>query len=318
MKKQRLFKLVALLVLCCAMLGCGKEDPLNPTSQKNSIYGTVTDFATGELISNANVRLNPIGETTLTGSDGMFQFADVPDGNYSLSLSKNGYVDLDDDYVIEMKNGKSVRRDVQLRSQFQSFRITVNGVEVDTLDFGMDYSHNKIYFSIENNGTVEITISIGKSSDWMWVAAYSEELAPNTSTNRYIELEMGSLNVGDNIGYVYVSSGTLTKTLVIKAKCADEPVIANPIIVSFDPTTHHNSHAVVSSSVINNGGSPILDKGFEFYDSYGWSFDESCGGGNNNYQTEIESSIHYPLIRVRAYADNGYRKGYSEWVYFEY
>ena len=113
--KKHLLKAAALLVLCYAMFGCGKEDPLNPTSQKKSIYGTVTDYATGELVSNANVRLNPIGETTLTGSDGMFEFTDVPNGSYSLSLSKNGYVDLDDDYVIEIKNGKSVRRDVQLK-----------------------------------------------------------------------------------------------------------------------------------------------------------------------------------------------------------
>lgn len=111
MKKQRLFKLVALLVLCCAMLGCGKNKNIG------SIYGTVTDFATGDPVGNANVRLNPGGETTLTGSDGSYQFNDVANGNYSLSLSKNGYVDLDDDYVIEIENGNSVHRDLRLKQE---------------------------------------------------------------------------------------------------------------------------------------------------------------------------------------------------------
>lgn len=130
MKQQRLFKLAALLVLCCTMFGCEKEDPLNLTGQKHSIYGTVTDHATGELVSNANVRLNPIGETTLTSSDGMFQFTDVPDGTYSLSLSKNGYVDMDDDYVIEIENGNSVRRDLQLsREEFGAISGTVVDLE---------------------------------------------------------------------------------------------------------------------------------------------------------------------------------------------
>ena len=108
MKTNHLIKLAALLVLCCVMAGCGKETKLG------SIFGTVTDYVTGNPVSNAKVRLNPGGETTLTGSDGTYQFNDVANGNYSLSISKNGYVDLDDDYVIEIENGNSVRRDLQL------------------------------------------------------------------------------------------------------------------------------------------------------------------------------------------------------------
>lgn len=108
MKKYQIPKLVALLVLCCTMAGCGKDNKLG------SIYGTVTDFTTGDPVSNANVRLNPRGEATLTDSDGTYQFNDVTNGNYSLSISKSGYVDLDDDYVIEIENGNSVRRDLQL------------------------------------------------------------------------------------------------------------------------------------------------------------------------------------------------------------
>lgn len=312
MKKYQVLKLAALLVLCCTMFSCGKEDPSNPTGQKSSIYGTVTDYATGELISNANVRLNPIGETTLTGSDGMFQFADVPDGNYSLSLSKNGYVDLDDDYVIEMKNGKSVRRDVQLRSQFQSFRITVNGIEVDTLDFGLDFSFNKIYISIENNGTVDITIDIGDSSDWLVVSSYSETLSPNTSTNREVKIRREDLSIGDNFGYIYVSSGTLTKTIVVKAKAAEEPKVNKPTIVSI---SSGGRNAVVSSSIINDGGSPILDKGFEYSDFYDIEGTESCGSGINSFTAEIIGKTNR-LKKVRAFANNGFRTGYSDWVYF--
>ena len=111
MKKYHVLKLAALLVLCCMMVGCGKDNKLG------SIYGIVTDFTTGDPVSNANVRLNPGGETTLTGSDGSYQFNDVANGNYSLSLSKNGYVDLDDDYVIEIENGNSVHRDLRLKQE---------------------------------------------------------------------------------------------------------------------------------------------------------------------------------------------------------
>jgi hypothetical protein len=125
MNKNCLLRIIVLLVFCCAMVGCGKDNKLG------SIYGIVTDFTTGDSVSNANVRLNPRGETTLTGSDGTYQFNDVTNGNYSLSISKSGYVDLDDDYVIEIENGNSVCRDLQLSPEvFGAISGTV--VDLDT------------------------------------------------------------------------------------------------------------------------------------------------------------------------------------------
>ncbi len=67
--KEHVVKFAALLLVCCAMLGCGKtDDPSDGgNSGSGSIYGTVTDLATGSPVSNANVQLRPGGETTLTG-----------------------------------------------------------------------------------------------------------------------------------------------------------------------------------------------------------------------------------------------------------
>lgn len=109
MKTKNVIEFAALLFACCMFFGCTPEE-----EKLGTIYGTVTDFSSGEPIANVNVRLNPRGETTLTGMDGTFEFVDLPSGSYSLSLSKNGYVDLDDDYVIKIENGNNVQRAVQL------------------------------------------------------------------------------------------------------------------------------------------------------------------------------------------------------------
>jgi hypothetical protein len=210
------------------MLGCGKED--NPTSGGDSgcgfIYGTVTDFDTGEFVSNASVRLNPIGETTITGSDGMFQFTDVPDGMYSLSLSKNGYVDLDDDYVIEIKNGKSVHRDVQLVIGFESFRITSNGMEIDSIDLGIFHLYGHAEILVTNNGTIPLDLKFSSSSGW--IRFYSETsnyyihqenvygIYPNQGISMSILLDLSYYNQPSFIGSVYINSETLSKTIVIK------------------------------------------------------------------------------------------------------
>lgn len=220
--KKCIIKLSALLLVCCAMLGCGKEDnPGTPIVKFGSIFGTVTDFVTGDPVSNANVRLNPRGETTLTGSDGTFQFNDVGDGEYSLSLSKNGYVDLDDDYVIEIENGNNVRRDVQLCSEFESFKITVNGVETDTLYFSVD--NTCVTFLVTNTGTKEIdvygSVSSGNGSTYITLGYYDNGnfdfwthsvIQPNFGCPVIVCFDV----LSKNTGYVYLNSAQISKTLV--------------------------------------------------------------------------------------------------------
>ncbi len=189
------------------MLSCGKD------KNQGSVYGTVTDYTTGDPISNANVRLNPRGETTLTGSDGTFQFYDLSNGKYSQSLSKNGYADLDDDYVIEIDNGNTVRRDVQLKIGVESFKITVNGMETDTLYFssGNDF----VTFLVTNNGTIQTKVYGSTSDDHVHIRNsdgytwYSSELQPNQGVPIRAELSWQYNN-----GYIYINSSQVSKTLV--------------------------------------------------------------------------------------------------------
>ena len=102
--------------------GCKKPE------ETGSIYGTVTDFDTGEPVKNANVKLQPSGETTMTGSDGTYMFQDLKKGDYSLSLSKAEYEDLNDDYVIQLAAGRNACRDVQMKKKVALMRITdMNG-----------------------------------------------------------------------------------------------------------------------------------------------------------------------------------------------
>ncbi|MCR5646452.1 MAG: carboxypeptidase-like regulatory domain-containing protein [Bacteroidales bacterium] len=208
MKKYHIIKHVSLLVLCCFMFGCGK-------ARQGSIYGTVTDYVTGDPVANANVRLNPRGETALTGYDGTFQFYDLANGNYYLSISKNGYADLDDDYIIRIESGNSVRRDVQLNPGVESFKISVNGVETDTMYFGI-YPNAYGTFLITNNGTVPVEVS-GSTSDRdivlfntnSTIEWHSIVLQPNQGYS--VRVFYDSLY---SLGYIYVNSSQVSKTIV--------------------------------------------------------------------------------------------------------
>ena len=103
---------ISLMTISIAFLfgGCTKPE------ETGTIYGTVTDYATGEPLKNVNVRIRPSGETTQTGSDGTYLFQDLKPGEYSLFLSKADYSDKDDlkdmDSFIGMNEVKQAVREM--------------------------------------------------------------------------------------------------------------------------------------------------------------------------------------------------------------
>lgn len=109
--KKSIISMLLIFAVLAFLISCGGTEE---SSGSGGIYGHVTDFITGEDVANANVQLRPGGDTTLTGSDGMFEFRDLTSGDYSITVSKAGYSDLVDDYVITVKD-RMVRRDIQLK-----------------------------------------------------------------------------------------------------------------------------------------------------------------------------------------------------------
>ena len=99
---KRILSLFSLLLIFVSISIFNSCKP-DPAEELGSIYGVVTDKATGEPVKNANVQLRPSGETTLTGNDGRYEFLELKDGNYSIVVSKTEYTDLVDDYVITIE-----------------------------------------------------------------------------------------------------------------------------------------------------------------------------------------------------------------------
>jgi len=80
---------VTLLVLGFGfLLSCDKKDPLVVTG---NIAGFVTDADTGQPLQGVNVSSSPGGLTTVTGSDGRYEFSDIAAGLYSIQFMKHGY-----------------------------------------------------------------------------------------------------------------------------------------------------------------------------------------------------------------------------------
>ena len=59
--RKILFALLSCMALATVWYGCSKDE--DEGEQTGIIYGTVTDFATGEPVGDANVKLKPSGVT---------------------------------------------------------------------------------------------------------------------------------------------------------------------------------------------------------------------------------------------------------------
>ncbi len=83
MKKILLLCLLALPMF----LSCSKEEQ----DSFGTLYGVVTDKQTGDPLNNVTVTLSPGGTTKITGSDGLFEFAELTPQQYTITVQKSGY-----------------------------------------------------------------------------------------------------------------------------------------------------------------------------------------------------------------------------------
>lgn len=90
MKTKALFLLIAGLMLVFVATSCKKKKTEVNTSCV--ITGTVIENPTGNPVSNATVTLSPSGKNTYTGSDGHFEFIDLDEAQYTMTVQKIGYV----------------------------------------------------------------------------------------------------------------------------------------------------------------------------------------------------------------------------------
>lgn len=320
MKRLNLYHLLIIVALSFMMIGCKSDEPDNKPTTKGSIFGVITDYATGDCVANANVQLRPGGETTLTGYDGRYEFLNIPDGKYSIVVTKAEYSELIDDFVIEVSNGKTIRRDVQIKKLPTSIRITdLNLNDLSELDYGSDASVQTKSFNIFNNGTIAVNCKLVYSCKWISsVSALPDRIEPGQTVPVVVKLDRGLLSPGLNTTNLTVTTNNGSAELVVKAFSAD----GNPPVVSISQISEIKItpySAFCEGYMQNDRGGDILDCGFCFSTSSNPTLDDSVvrlgsyRGRFTHTLTGLQSATTY---HVRAFATSNMGTGYSSEVTF--
>ena len=112
MKRLSLIGVLITALLC----GCVKQSVTAiadaPDQPSGGLFGTITDYSTGEPIDGADITLNPDGKSTKTGSDGRYEFKDLDIMQYTVMVQKEGY--RTNRKTVTVISGESVRADIPL------------------------------------------------------------------------------------------------------------------------------------------------------------------------------------------------------------
>lgn len=308
-------RFIALLIIAISAIwtGCNNED-----EQNGAITGVVTDFATGEPVKNANVTLRPTGETTLTGSDGTYQFQYLSDGEYSISVSKAEYADLIDDYVIVIYKGKTIKRDVQIKKKATFLKITdMAGNDISVLDFGSEESVTSKSFNVFNNGTVNIECRLTHSCNWISsLTTLPDVIYPGQTVNVTVNINRSNLASGENTTFLHIVSNNGSNDLKITATGASLP--------SVDMLSVNNigyEYATLKGKILNEGLPKYTECGFVVGSSTNPTTEESLQTIritplSTEFTREISGLRPNKTYYVRAYALNANGVAYSNEMQF--
>ena len=235
------------------LVSCGGSEP-------GSIYGVVTDKATGEPIKNAGIELLPVGLKTVTGSDGSFEFLDISSGHYNLLVTKTGYKDTKSD-IITVESGKAAHADVHLEKNSALRIVDDAGKEKDEIDFGAEISDISRQFNIFNNGEEKLNWQISYSADWIKEVRPDEgELKAFGTQGVIVTIDRSLLESGEQTTTINVTSNDGNKELTVKATNAT----VLPTLNTLEATSVDTDSAVLNGEILTAGVPEYTERGFVY------------------------------------------------------
>lgn len=253
MKRFLLFAFIGSIIIIFD--SCKKEEE----PQLASLYGVVTDKATGDPIRSAGVELLPAGLKAITGDDGNFSFVDIEEGVYRLYITKTGYKDYTSNEIPVKATGESRSHSIQLEKLPPSLTILDDEKnEVTTLDFGDNPESVMKSFFIFNQGEEKLEWDIVYSCAWISsVSKLSGELKPNDSQPLVVRIDRNKLNIGDNSTTIHIVSNSGTRQITVLAS-------SNNVIETLEPTDIRANSVVLNGKITRDMEPSITEFGFVY------------------------------------------------------
>ena len=277
------------------------------------IYGMVVDKATGEPVKSAGVTLNPNGASTVTGSDGHFEFSNLEQGGYEVVIKKTDYKEFTSG-MITVDAGRTTHVDVQIEKLPPSLRVINNNNEdIDMLDFGAQKSDISRSFNIFNDGESSLEWEITYTADWIKsVSKTSGTLKAGGTQALVLTIDREKLAGGENTTTVHITSDNGSKQLTIRAYGDTKPILNMIDVQNITKTS-----ADFLGEILDAGDPVYTERGFVYATSSMPTIDNTIAkitstiNNNPQYTSAVTGLIEGYTYYVRAYAINNVGISYS-------
>ncbi len=148
-------------VVFAAMFSACTEDESSPVGD---VYGIVSDLKSGAPVRNAEVIISPSNASTVSGSDGHFEFKSLTPGQYKISVEANGYSS--NSRQVTVVAGQRISCDIHLTPEADNDVISINPTSID---FGTNELQIAATVTNESDSETEWFLDLG---DTPWLYAY--------------------------------------------------------------------------------------------------------------------------------------------------
>ena len=289
-------RILSLLLISMSLIVFNQSCKKPVEEQKGAINGYVTDKATGDPIENATVLLKPVNKIATTKSDGYFEFVGLELGNYSLSASRDGYKDYEDNQNISVNSSDAISRDIEMEKLVSSMKVVDDdGNDIDELNFGSLANGISRTFNIYNNGEIPVNYQIEKTSSWIVnVVPVEGSLQPDSLNKIEVTIDREKLSLGENLSTIKVVSDVMTFELTVKAY-----YVVN--IMTLEPSDITTNSALLKGS-INIENKSLTEKGFILHIDESTSMKYVVSGNEmGEYSHQVENLGDGQTYRYEAY-----------------
>lgn len=188
---------LAILSFISLAIGCSSDE----TPSFGSVYGIITNAKTNEPIRGAEVVLAPGNLSSITGTDGRYEFTDLESGQYKLQVRASGYTT--NSRQITVMAGMSNSCDIILTPEIVSSKIKLS---TSSLNFGSE--HTKLSFSIQNVGNAGIiNWSITDVANWLTISPLQGETDMGKSSAVTVEVNRMLVTNECSTTFIVVADG---------------------------------------------------------------------------------------------------------------
>lgn len=233
---------------CClalALLVACTEEQVETTG---SIYGIVNDATNGEPVPMAHVSLNPGGKATNTGSDGRYEFLNMEPGQYTIQISKSGYVT--NTKQITVVAGQQASGDMLLTSEHLEADIRIDPT---SLNFGTTQDELVVTLTNQGNAATDWALELGENP-WLSASLLSGNIAAGKTQSIIFSVDRDKLSETKN---VKISLSAFGNSYTISVSCA--PVNAKSEMSVTPTELDFGAGETEKAITIKNTGNAILN-----------------------------------------------------------